>query len=126
MYVNEVKYEKKEFSTSELLIFLFFSFLLSIGVGMASGGTQHFIDTPAYSSYLIPLGLALGCIAFVCKNQVKLTARQWALIFCSNIIMVVVLYFLLIYANSIIPNSLRVGHGSHGHDSKVDVGGHHH
>jgi uncharacterized protein (DUF305 family) len=49
--------------------FFLFSLFLSIGIGMISGGFQHFTDFPAYSSFLIPLGFVLSWLAFLLKNN---------------------------------------------------------
>lgn len=76
-YMQEVLYHKKTLQEEGLVAFLGYSLLLSIGVGMASGGTQHFIDTPHYSAYLIPLGLFIGVCAFVLKQNIALSKAQW-------------------------------------------------
>jgi hypothetical protein len=44
--------------------FIALSFLLAVGIGMASGGFQHFTDTPEYSAVLIPVGLLIGYMAY--------------------------------------------------------------
>jgi hypothetical protein len=33
---------------------------LSLGVGMMSGGMQHFFDGPLFASLIIPIGLSIG------------------------------------------------------------------
>jgi len=53
------------------LNFIIISVLLSIGVGMVSGGTQHYLDGPVYASFLLPLGLLLGYIMFVLREDKK-------------------------------------------------------
>ncbi len=61
------------------------SVLLSISIGMVSGGTQHFTDGALYASRLIPIGLFLGYITFVFREDKKLLTLKkisWALI-CS-------------------------------------------
>jgi hypothetical protein len=60
-----------------LLRFLMLSLLLSVGIGMASGGMQHFVDTPAYAALLIPAGFALGFLAYCSKETTDLTRQQW-------------------------------------------------
>ncbi|ALV33082.1 hypothetical protein [Streptomyces sp. CdTB01] len=44
------------------------SLLLSFGIGMLSGGLQHFEDFPARGAVLVPLGITLSFIAFVLKD----------------------------------------------------------
>lgn len=53
------------------LNFIIISVLLSIGVGMVSGGTQHYLDGPVYASFLLPFGLLLGYIMFVLREDKK-------------------------------------------------------
>lgn len=44
------------------------SLLLSFGIGMLSGGLQHFDDFPARGAVLVPLGIAVSFVAFVLKD----------------------------------------------------------
>ncbi|MFG2820994.1 hypothetical protein ACGFX4_16400 [Kitasatospora sp. NPDC048365] len=44
------------------------SFGLSFGIGMLSGGMQHFEDFPARAAVLIPAGLLLSFLAFTLKE----------------------------------------------------------
>ncbi|MEU3629160.1 hypothetical protein [Streptomyces fradiae] len=44
------------------------SLLLSLGIGMLSGGLQHFEDFPARAAILVPLGIVVSFIAFVLKD----------------------------------------------------------
>ena len=45
------------------------SLMLSFGIGMLSGGIQHFTDFPARATALIPSGLVLSFFAFCLKNE---------------------------------------------------------
>lgn len=45
------------------------SLLLSFGIGMLSGGIQHFTDFPDRATILIPAGLILSFVAFVLKFE---------------------------------------------------------
>jgi hypothetical protein len=45
------------------------SLLLSFGIGMLSGGIQHFTDFPDRATILIPVGLTLSFFAFCLKNE---------------------------------------------------------
>lgn len=44
------------------------SLLLSFGIGMLSGGLQHFDDFPARGAVLVPLGIVVSFVAFVLKD----------------------------------------------------------
>lgn len=43
--------------------------LLSIGLGFFTGGLQHFPDSPARSSWVVPLGFALSVVALAASEQ---------------------------------------------------------
>ncbi len=59
-----------EVSENRLTIgYITLSVLISIGVGMVSGGTQHYTDGAIYASFLIPLGLFIGYIAFIARDN---------------------------------------------------------
>ncbi|UUU44306.1 hypothetical protein [Streptomyces sp. NBC_00162] len=44
------------------------SLLLSFGIGMLSGGLQHFDDFPARGAVLVPAGIVVSFIAYVIKD----------------------------------------------------------
>jgi uncharacterized cupredoxin-like copper-binding protein len=44
---------------------LFWSAMLSIGLGFFTGGLQHFPDSPERSAWVVPLGFAISVFAFV-------------------------------------------------------------
>ena len=73
--------------------FIAISVALSIGVGMVSGGTQHYLDGPVYAAFLVPLGLLLGYIAFVIREDIKgLTLRKIVIATISALVLLFVLY----------------------------------
>ena len=47
------------------------SLALSLGIGMLSGGIQHFSDFPERAAILIPLGIVLSFIAYVARSANK-------------------------------------------------------
>lgn len=53
-----------------------FSLLLSVGIGMISGGVQHFSDNPEWATLLIPMGLTLSLVSFILKNNVNLSVKR--------------------------------------------------
>ena len=44
------------------------SLALSVGIGMLSGGIQHFLDFPQRAAVLIPVGVVLSFLAYVARN----------------------------------------------------------
>lgn len=93
-----------------ITLFLLLSLLLSIGIGMASGGMQHFVDTPSYSAFLIPLGLGIGFIAFVLKERISLTTKEWVIILPSICLAVVAGTIALRAAGNAIPDTFIQNH----------------
>ncbi|KQV04450.1 MULTISPECIES: hypothetical protein [unclassified Kitasatospora] len=55
-------------SVGRLLLVLGSSLALSFGIGMLSGGLQHFEDFPARAAALIPSGLLLSFLAYTVKE----------------------------------------------------------
>lgn len=45
------------------------SVLLSLGLGMLSGGIQHFLDFPHYAAALLPLGVVLSLAAYLARER---------------------------------------------------------
>lgn len=95
-----------------VVFFLVLSLLLSIGIGMASGGMQHFVDTPTYSAMLIPLGLGIGFVAFLLKERINLTAREWLILLPSVFVAVGVGMVALQAAGNALPATLKQDHHS--------------
>jgi len=116
-FVQEFVFSNKNFKEAKVLQFLAYLLVLSVGVGMASGGTQHFVDTPIYSSYLIPIGLGLGVIAFFLKEKERFVSKQWFQIVGTVFIMTIVLIWLLGLIGKNLPESLLHQKG-HSHSSQ--------
>jgi len=70
-YLQEYVIRKNERGTG-LGTFLLVSFVLSVGMGMMTGGVQHFLDNPPYSTILIPVGLLLAVAAFAMREGLTL------------------------------------------------------
>lgn len=63
---------------ASLVKFVVASLVLALGIGMISGGIQHFSDIPTRAATLIPLGGVLSIIAFAVRDGHRLSARQIA------------------------------------------------
>lgn len=59
-----------------LLKFITASLVLALGIGMISGGIQHFSDIPTRAATLIPLGGLLSVIAFAMRDGHRLSRRH--------------------------------------------------
>lgn len=119
-YVQEYGKHGERSTPSAFILFILQSLLLAIGIGMASGGTQHFIDTPAYAAVLIPLGLAIGLFTYLWREKLVVPFSTKLLILVATLVAAFVLWVALVKFNMIIPDSLRVGHGSHGHGTVLE------
>lgn len=64
---NEVLSNKGFPKLRGLLAIISISLLLSFGIGMLSGGIQHFTDFPSRAAVLIPSGIVLSYLAFCLK-----------------------------------------------------------
>lgn len=70
----------------KFLSFILISIAVSIGTGMVSGGTQHYLDGPVYASLLLPLGLLIAYTAFMYrdfKNDFSLKKISVAVLLCT-------------------------------------------
>ena len=52
------------------------SVLLSLGLGMLSGGIQHFLDFPHYAAVLLPLGVPVTLAAYMGRERLSLPGPQ--------------------------------------------------
>ncbi|MEA3322402.1 MAG: hypothetical protein U9Q88_20590 [Bacillota bacterium] len=94
-FVNEFYLEKKKMTFPQAIKLLFFSLLLSLGVGMVSGGIQHFGDLGGYAVVLIPSGIVLSVLSFIFKNNIQLNTKQTTLVITMLLLLVSPLAFTL-------------------------------
>lgn len=113
-YAQELRGSQNNLKKEGIVLFLFYSLLLSIGIGMASGGTQHFVDTPEYSNYLIPLGLLLGVPAFALKQNIPLLKNEWVKLIIISFLIAVALFLILSLMNGSVPG-VHLDLTSHSH-----------
>lgn len=91
---------------------LAYALLLSIGIGMMSGGIQHFSDNPSYSATLIPAGIGVSLLAFILKNQINLSVKRTYAVVLIFLALAVPLKLTLDYvASEIVTHSDGQGHG---------------
>lgn len=74
--LNESLFHNRTFKDKGVFKVILFSLLLSIGIGMISGGFQHFDEFPIYGSYLIPFGILLSMVAYIFKSNIHLFQKQ--------------------------------------------------
>ncbi len=102
-FVQEFVLNRDNLREEGIVKFFLFSLLLSIGIGMISGGTQHFTDYPVYSSYLIPIGFVISLVAYLLKNNYHITKKLWGVVIAVCVLVTIPLYFgLNIYAHNLV------------------------
>lgn len=77
-----------------VLSYIILSILVSIGTGMVSGATQHFLDGPMTAAVLLSLGLWMAGLAFFARES-------WSFLSLKNIVfslMVAGLLYTVLYA----------------------------
>ena len=126
-YVNEVIFKTGNVEKEGITRYIIFSLFLAMGVGMISGSTQHFFDTPIYASYLMPIGVFLSSLAFALRNNYELSKATWIKLIAVGLVFAAVLFYALnTYAKSL-PVSTGGHHGeqatesSSGHDQAPSV-----
>ncbi|MFF4550767.1 hypothetical protein [Streptomyces sp. NPDC001435] len=67
--LTEFVLSKQRAKASKVLSIVAASLALSFGIGMLSGGLQHFEDFPERGAMLIPFGLTLSFIAYVVRHE---------------------------------------------------------
>ena len=87
------------------------SLALSLGIGMLSGGIQHFSDFPERAAVLIPLGIVLSFVAYVARSaqQPLRTVCSW---WGAGIVVVAAAAALLLQP---LASSFAVDGNGHGH-----------
>lgn len=85
----------KRDSDNSLISFIVVSVIMSIGVGMVSGGTQHYLDGPKYAAFLIPIGMAVGYFAFLFRDyKSEITTKRKVVMLIITTGLIAVLYFI--------------------------------
>lgn len=68
------------------------SVVLSLGLGMLSGGIQHFLDFPHYAAALLPLGVVLSLAAYLARERLAPAGPTLLRLAGGTLIVVVALY----------------------------------
>ncbi|MED7827386.1 hypothetical protein [Streptomyces chiangmaiensis] len=110
---------KQRPKAAKVLSIIAASLALSFGIGMLSGGLQHFEDFPERGAMLIPFGLTLSFIAYVLRHE---PARWRSIIGPAGVLVLVtaVLAFIGLrgIADGMASESGGDGHGhSHGEET---------
>lgn len=94
-YVNEVIFKTGNVAKEGIFRYILFSLFLAMGIGMISGATQHFFDTPIYASYLAPAGVFISSLAFALRNNYELSRATWVKLIVAGLVFAGVFFALL-------------------------------
>ncbi|MFD9409739.1 hypothetical protein ACFWBN_22360 [Streptomyces sp. NPDC059989] len=78
--LNEFLLTRERPGPARMLVVIGSSLLLSFGIGMLSGGLQHFDDFPARGAVLVPAGIVVSFIAYVIKDAETPNRRIFSLL----------------------------------------------
>ncbi|HWI60523.1 MAG TPA: hypothetical protein VNT75_01655 [Symbiobacteriaceae bacterium] len=115
-FINDIR-GQENMGVGAIVKYLICSLVLSVGIGMMSGGIQHFSDNPTYAAMLIPLGFGLSLFSFIIKNNAKLSAKRAYAVIAVFIVLALPLKMGLDYLVGTAPTEqTEGGHGGgHGH-----------
>lgn len=95
------------------------SLVLSLGIGMLSGGIAHFLDFPARSAVLVPLGIACSFLAFTVRNATSPVTAILSRTGAGIAVLAVAVFFALqAYAGHLVAHG-----GGHGHEAPATTTG---
>jgi hypothetical protein len=114
-YLQESLLNTSNLQREGILKYVLYSLFLAIGIGMMSGGTQHFLDFPLYASYLLPVGFVLALVAYVLRNNLSLSFKGWSVLIAGALGIAIPAFLgLNVYAQSL-PVGSGHQHGGSGH-----------
>ncbi|KZL92909.1 YncE family protein [Clostridium magnum] len=116
--LNEIVIDKKNLSIGSTIRLVIFSLCLSVGIGMISGGIQHFDDVAEYAAYLIPGGIILSFTSFLLKNNIKLGIKKGLPLFAVVLTIALFLSFALKNVAANMPKGEGHSH-SHGEEEEL-------
>jgi YVTN family beta-propeller protein len=109
--LNETVIDKKNLSVVSTIRLVVFSLLLSVGIGMISGGIQHFEDVVKYAAYLIPGGILLSFISYLFRYNINLGFKKATPLFAILLITIISLSFTLKLVAAKMPEGEGHSHG---------------
>ncbi|MXM67991.1 hypothetical protein GR925_32300 [Streptomyces sp. HUCO-GS316] len=109
--LNEFILKRQRPSASKVVAIVLASLALSFGIGMLSGGLQHFEDFPERAAMLIPFGLALSFVAYVLRHD----ATRWRSIIGPTGVLVLVTAAMALFGLRGVAADMAAESGGGGH-----------
>ncbi|MGY5079171.1 hypothetical protein ACWIGX_19095 [Streptomyces nigrescens] len=122
--LNEFVLARRKPTPPRMLAVMGASLLLSFGIGMLSGGLQHFEDFPTRAAVLIPSGIALSFVAYVIKDEDTSWRRIFGLAGLAVLVAALVSSVGLQQLASAIAEQPGGGGHSHGGGTETETGDH--
>ncbi|MFJ7159925.1 hypothetical protein ACIQUQ_33930 [Streptomyces sp. NPDC101118] len=119
--LNEFLLTRERPGPARLLTVIGASLTLSFGIGMLSGGLQHFDDFPARGAVLVPAGLVVSFAAFVVKDPETPVRRVFGPVGLAVLVTAVVAFLGLREVAASMETGTGTG-GGHGHGSEEHPG----
>lgn len=112
--LNEFVLTRDRPGLTRVLVVIGASLTLSFGIGMLSGGLQHFADFPARGAVLVPMGLVVSFIAYGIKDPETPWRRLFSLVGLTVLITAAVAFFGLRQVAASMGEPAEAGGHSHG------------
>ncbi|MDJ0465877.1 hypothetical protein [Streptomyces sp. H27-C3] len=116
--LNEFLLTRERPGLPRMLIVIGSSLLLSFGIGMLSGGLQHFDDFPARGAVLVPAGIVVSFIAYVIKDADTPTRRIFSLLGLTVLTVAALAFFGL---REVAASMATTPGGGHGHGAAEEL-----
>ena len=117
--LNEIVLAQAPLSPRAVARVIAASLVLSIGIGMLSGGIQHFTDFPTRSATLVPVGMVLSFAAYMVRNGVHGQHRRLGAMAVAVVAAAALAYVGL---QSVAAGLVQHGTGSHSHGTPATEG----
>ncbi|WP_189939899.1 hypothetical protein [Streptomyces aurantiogriseus] len=115
--LNEFVLTKRRPGATRVLGIVTASLALSFGIGMLSGGLQHFEDFPERAAMLIPFGLALSWVAYVLRHE---PARWRSIVGPAGVLVLITAALALVGLRGIADGmAAESGGGGHSHGEET-------
>ncbi|HEY9367266.1 hypothetical protein [Streptomyces sp.] len=119
--LNEFLLTRERPGLPRMLVVIGASLMLSFGIGMLSGGLQHFGDFPARGAVLVPSGLVVSFIAYVIKDSDTPNRRIVSLLGAA-VLITAALAFLGLRQIAASMETEGEGSGGHSHGGAAEPG----
>ncbi|MFF3213455.1 hypothetical protein ACFYYB_22600 [Streptomyces sp. NPDC002886] len=120
--LNEFVLTRERPGLPRLLLVMGASLLLSFGIGMLSGGLQHFDDFPARGAVLVPAGLVVSFVAYVIKDADTPARRVFGLVGLAVLVTAALAFLGLREVAASMENAPAGGHSHGGAEEPAEDG----